>query len=265
MSAADLMGLVRTLGAPFGLERSLKIVAGGLQEDRFLVSLHRAALGPSGGDKLLEMGRALGMPPDFAGAIAAALADADIVHFGYEGGPQHAIYKIYLEYASRVRRAQAQNALDPVLVHLAYKWTPGVPRRSAVTRYTWLPCRSAAAIAERLQVLVPAPQAPRALRCGLALTARASGRTDPRHLFLMEVAEPENPRRSYDINVYRAELHLGDIADLVTAVAADFAVPQPQVDALLARSGTLALGHLAGGRGRDGEEFVTVYYGVEAH
>jgi hypothetical protein len=34
---------------------------------------------------------------------------------------------------------------------------------------------------------------------------------------------------------------------------------------LLERSGALALGHMAGGHGRDGAEFVTVYYGVEAH
>jgi hypothetical protein len=128
-----------------------------------------------------------------------------------------------------------------------------------------LPCRDRNAIAARLQTLVPAAEAPRALRCGLGLLARAAARTDARHLFLMAVDEPGNPRRSYDINVYRAELHLRDIADLVGAAATELAVPQPQVRALLERSGALALGHLSAGRGRDGEEFVTVYYGVEAH
>jgi tryptophan halogenase len=265
MSASDLIDLVRRLDAPYGLERSLKIVRGALLEDRFLISLHRSAFGDAAADMLLQMGRALDLPADFTGAIAAALADADIVHFGYEGGPEHAIYKIYLEYASRVRRAQAQNAGDPVLVHLAYKWVPGVPGQRAVTRYTWVPCRSRAAIAARLRMLVPAGETPRALRCGLELLGRASERTDPGNLFLMEVEEPDNPRRSYDINVYRAELHLRDIADLVAAVAMDFAVPQPQVGALLERSDALVLGHLSGGRGRDGGEFVTVYYGVEAH
>jgi tryptophan halogenase len=265
MSASDLIDLVRRLAAPYGIERSLKIVRGALLEDRFLVSLHRSALGDAAADKLLQMGRALDVPADFAGAIAAALADADIVHFGYEGGPQHATYKIYLEYASRVRRAQAQSAGEPVLVHLAYKWMPGVPGQCAVTHYTWVPCRNRAAIAERLAVLFPPGEAPWALRCGLDLLSRAAERTDPRNLFLMEVEEPGNARRSYDINVYQAELHLRDIADLVGAVTTDFAVPQPRVRALLERSGALVLGHLSGGRGRDGGEFVTIYYGVEAH
>jgi tryptophan halogenase len=265
MGASDLMNQVRALAAPFGLERSVKIVPGALLEDRFLVSLHRSALGAAAAQALMQMGRALAVPAEFAGAIAAALADADIVHFGYEGGAGPATYKIYLEYASRVRRAQAQNAPDPVLVHLAYKWMPEAPGQRTVTRYTWVPCRSEAAISARLELLAPKDEAPRALRCGLALMSRAAARTDPGNLLLMEVEEPDNPRRSYDINVYRAELHLRDIADLVGAVATDFAVPQPQVHALLERSGALALGHLSGGRGRDGGEFVTIYYGVEAH
>jgi hypothetical protein len=265
MSASGLIDLVRALQAPYGLERSVKLAPGALMEDRFLISLHRSALGAAAIDRLMQMGRALGLPPDFAAAIAQAQGDADLVHFGYEGGSEHAIYKIYLEYASRVRRAQAQNAGDPVLVYLAYKWMPGVEGHRAVTRYTWLPCRDRNAIAARLRTLVPAAEAPRALRCGLDLLARAAVRTQARHLFLMAVEEPGNPRRSYDINVYRAELHLRDIADLVGAVATEFAVPQSRVRALLERSGALALGHLSGGRGRDGEEFVTIYYGVEAH
>jgi tryptophan 7-halogenase len=265
MSAANLMNLVRALAAPFGLERSVKIVPGALLEDRFLVSLHRSAFGASPADRLAHMGGALGVPPDFAGAIATAQADADIIHFGYEGGAGPAIYKIYLEYASAVRRARAQGASDPVLVHLAYKWMLGVPGQGAVTRYSWMPCGSEAAIAERLERLAPAGEAPRALRCGLDLVSRACRRTPAGNLFLMAVEEPGNPRQSYDINVYQADLHVRDIADLVGSLARDFAVPRSQVHALIERSGALALGHLAGGRARDGAEFVTVYYGVEAH
>jgi tryptophan halogenase len=265
MSASDLMDQVRRLGAPYGLERSLKIVSGAILEDRFLVTLHRSAFGADTAERLLQMGRALGVPQGFAGAITAAQADADIIHFGYEGGAGQPTHKIYLEFASRLRRARALNAGDPVLVHLAFKWMPGVPGQRAETHYMWVPCRSEAAIAERLRRLVPPGEAPRALRCGLDLVSRACRRRPAGDLFLMAVEEPGNPRQSYDINVYQADLHVRDIADLVGSLARDFGVPPPQVHALLARSGALTLGHLAGGRGRDGAEFVTVYYGVEAH
>jgi tryptophan halogenase len=263
MTAPDLIGLVRELGAPYGLERSCKIAPGALLEDRFLISLHRAALGASADERLRQMARTLHVPPAFEDAITTALMDADIVHFGYEGGAGHPTYKIYLEYASQVRRAQAQSALDPILVYVAYKWVPQSPEQRTVTRYTWLPCGTVAAIAQGLRTLVPS--APRALACGLHLLSRASGRTDAGKLFLMEVAEDDNPRRSYDLNVYRADLHLGDIADLLEPVAAELAVPAPSLRALLERCGAFDLGHLSGGIGRDGREFVTVYYGVEAH
>ena len=62
MSAQDLIDLVRELGAPYGLERSCKIVPGALVEDRCLISLHRAALGASAAERLAQMGRALGVP-----------------------------------------------------------------------------------------------------------------------------------------------------------------------------------------------------------
>jgi hypothetical protein len=270
MTAPDLVGMVRGLGAPFGVERSFKLVPGALLEDRYLISLHRSALGADAAGRLAEMARALGAADTVKDAVLEAFADADIVHVGYEDAGHHSIYKIYLEFASRVRRAQAQNAPDPVLVYLAYKWAADFPDRNALTRYTctrytWLPCRTGAAITERLRSLLVPGEAACALSCGLALVARAGRLTEARHLFLMMVEEPDNPRRSYDLNVYRADMKLADIADLVKDVASDLGVPQRLAGAVLERCGALDLGHLSGGRGRDGREFVTVYYGVEAH
>jgi hypothetical protein len=45
----------------------------------------------------------------------------------------------------------------------------------------------------------------------------------------------------------------------------DFAVPPSRAAVLSGAAEDLALGHLSAGIGRDGEEFVTIYYGVEAH
>jgi tryptophan 7-halogenase len=211
------------------------------------------------------MGHELHMPASFADALPASLEGADIVHFGYEGGPGYEVYKIYLEYASQVRRAMAVMSRNAVLVHLAYKWAPQRPDSGAVTRYTWVPCRTRVEIESKLRALVPANEAPGALRCALRLLARVAAFADTGQLFLMEVEEPGNPRRSCDLNVYDAELRLSQIADLVEAALVDFAVPQPQARAALDRSRDPALGHLSAGVGRGGQEFVTIYYGVEAH
>jgi hypothetical protein len=88
---------------------------------------------------------------------------------------------------------------------------------------------------------------------------------DTGRFLLMEVDEPGNPRRSCDLNVYDAELRMRDISDLLETALTDFAVPKPQARLVFDRAADRALGHLSAGVGRDGQEFVTIYFGVESH
>jgi tryptophan halogenase len=263
MPAEDLIKLVEKLRAPYGLERSVKIAPGALFADRCLISIHRAALGEAPAVRLAEMARELGIPGGFADTLPAALEGADIVHFGHEDGPGFEVRKIYFEYAAQARLAMA-NA-EPVLVHLAYKWAPGRADGTAVTRYTWAPSRTRGEVEAKLRTLMPASEAPRALRCALRLLSRVAALADSGQLLMMEVDEPGNRRRSCDLNVYDAELRLSQIADLIEATMRDFAVPPSQAVAVFGGAWELALGHLSAGLGRGGEEFVTIYYGIEAH
>jgi hypothetical protein len=265
MPALDLIRLVEQLGAPYGLERSVKIIPGSLYDDRCLISVGRAALGEAPVERLLQMGNELQMPASFAEALPAALQRADIVHFGYEAAAGQEVYKIYFEYASDVRAAIAANGQGPVLVHLAYKWVPLRPDSGALTRYSWLRCGTRAELEARLRGLVPEEHAPRAHRCALGLVSRTAALADSGELMLMEVEEPGNPRRSCDLNVYDAGLQLRDIADLLDETLRDFEVPAAQARSTFGRSERTALGHLSAGMARDGSEFVTVYFGVEGH
>jgi tryptophan halogenase len=265
MPADDVIRLVAALDAPYGLERSVKITQGSLAADRCLLSVGRDALGRDPAARIAEIGRSLGLPPHFAAEVPTALAGADVVHFGYEGAAGRDIHKIYFEYATQVRRAMASPARAPVLVHLAYKWTPGKADKGAVTRYIWAPYRTRGELEQKLQALVPAREAPRANRCALALVARLAALAESGEALLMEVEEPGNPRRSCDLNVYDAELRMKDVADLIDAATADFAIPKARAEAVFEGAGPRMLGHLSAGLGRDGGEFVTIYFGVEAH
>jgi hypothetical protein len=82
MPAANLISMVESLGAPYGLERSVKIVPGRVTDDRCLISVGRGALGKAPLERLLQIGQELGMPTGFVDALPAALDRADIVHFG---------------------------------------------------------------------------------------------------------------------------------------------------------------------------------------
>jgi hypothetical protein len=264
MPATKLIRLVETLGAPYGLERSVKILPGALADDRYLLSVACAALGKSPADRLIQIGRELHMPQSFADVLPVSLRRADVVHFGYEAG-SHEVYKIYLEYASQVRQAMASMSQTPQLVHLAYKWAPTRPDSAAVTRYTWLPCRTRNELEAKLRSLLPAKEAPRALNCALGLVSRVASFADSGELLLMDVEEDGNPRRSCDLNVYDAALRVPAIADLLETAMRDFAIPAANVRSAFERFGEKALGHLSAGIGRDGREFVTIYFGVEAH
>jgi hypothetical protein len=112
---------------------------------------------------------------------------------------------------------------------------------------------------------MPVNEAANARRCVFDLLARIAPFADSGELLLMEVEEPDNPRRSCDLNVYDAGLHMHDISDLVGAALSDFAVPSAQGRAVFDRVGDRTLGHLSAGVGRNGQEFVTLYFGVEAH
>ena len=265
MPATDLIRLVKSLGAPYGLERSVKIMPGRVADDRCLISVGRGAFGKAPLEPLLRIGHELGMPIDFADALPGALERADIVHFGYEAAGARETYKMYFEYASDARAAMRAKQPVSVLVHLAYKWAVLRPDNGAITRYSWIPCRTRAELEARLRTMLPSAQAPRALDYALRLVSQTASLADAGEVLLMEVEESGNPRRSCDLNVYDAGLRLSDIADLLEHALRDFAVPAVIAAPVFAGSSAKALGHFSAGVGRDGEEFVTVYFGVEGH
>jgi tryptophan halogenase len=250
---AELIRHVAGLGAPFGLERSVKITPGAVHAERRLMSVHLSSLGPDPLARVAAIGAAFALPRQID--LAPALAGADIVHFGYERGAEGDVFKLYFEYAKRTRAAIA--AGKPVLVHRAIKWERARPDRHAWTRYAWPGCRGRPAVEATLARLAAAGS--RAHAHTLALLARAKDADT----LLLEVDEAENPRRSWDVNIYDAELKLGDALDLVMAAVRDFGCG-PQAEAAFAPRREAVLGHVSGGMGRDGREFLTFYFGVEA-
>ena len=259
----ELVRRIHGLGAPYGLERSAKFEDGAFLDDRFLLSLHRAALGPDPLARLASLGAEFGAPQEFVLAFESALRGADIVHFGYEGAAGSEVFKFYFEYVARVRAAM--DAADPqaTLVHLAFKWDRLDREKRATSRYVWTPRRTRGDVEARIQQLTPASAAPRALRCAAALLDRAGPLTQSRSVLMMEVEEPGNPRRSWDLNVYAADLKLRDVSAMIDLAANQFSAPRSRVDHVFG-DGRRPLGHLAGGVGRGGKEFVTVYYGKES-
>jgi hypothetical protein len=85
-------------------------------------------------------------------------------------------------------------------------------------------------------------------------------RSVDRSFIYVEVHEDGNPRQSFDINLYKANLRLREIVPFLARIRQHYSVPVEQFDRLYELVGDKLFGHLAGGIDRHGQDFLTVYY-----
>ena len=181
------------------------------------------------------------------------------MHFGYEEAETTATYRIYFEFPNRASTA------EPTLRrHLgtAFKWRVGQPEQFVLTNYYWLPGLDQSGVLERMAQI----QAPGTLPLSFAegVLRQAIQRQTDKPIWYTEVEEPGNARRSYDLKIYDAGLRVGDLLPLLQRMGSYFQIPEAWFEEFCTGLSDNVVGHLAGGRHRNGEEFVNVYHGLEA-
>jgi tryptophan halogenase len=258
---AELLRLVGGLGIPYQYERSFRICDHALLANRFLLTVDPGNIPNEPCRRILEICNRMRVPQAAREAAEANFGMAKCVHFGFEADDGGIICKLYLERAispDEAARARADRA--PVLLHLAFKWD--LLRDAAITtRYWWHPGLSLARIEERLAyVYRDGPQT--SFEIARAAVALTTDRAAPESLQYLEVEEVENARRSFDLNLYNAKLQVKDMQHLLYRMREHFGVRPGQLQALYDQIKLKALGHLAGGVHRRGEDFFNVYYGV---
>jgi hypothetical protein len=258
---AELLRLVGNLGVPHQYERSFRICDRTLLANRFLLTVDPNSISGERCGRTLEICDRLRIPQAARDAVVANFAMAQCIHFGFESDDDTILCKLYLERAvPEEEAARARAAREPVLLHLAFKWDL-VKDISVTTRYLWYPGLSASGIEDRLaHVYRDGPQASFEIaRDALALTR---DRVPAERLQYLEVEEAENGRRSFDLNLYDAQLQVKDMQHLLHRMRERFGVRPGRLQALYDQIKTKSLGHLAGGVHRSGEDFFNVYYGV---
>lgn len=260
-AAQPLFRLVQALGVGFGFEKSFKLSPAGLQDDRIILGVRTGAVAAQA---LTGICREIGMPPDYLEHFARALPEANTAGFGYEGDERGGSYKVYLEFWDRLKlRLQVEPENNaPSALFVGFKWQARDPARRALARYTCHPRLAVSALRGRLEALYAAPDAPSlaAARDLLALAARRVGNDT---FVYVEAAEEGNPRNSFDLNLYKARLQVSAIAPILLEVCERYAIPESRFQALSEEIGSRPFGHLSGGIGRDGQDFLTVYYEIE--
>lgn len=269
-----LIDWARGRGISFGLERSVRIRNGNLETHRCLLSFVKASLqdavpgtsldataSVSDFDPrlLLETCRLLRCPDEVLESIARFQNAASFIHFGFEDSATSTIAKCYLELppVESVPESGRVNS-ESRIQFLGYKWNMENSEDAALTVYrTWL-ADNDQSTAQKFLTETPMlfQSFTESLLEQVARSPQSSALQD---LTLLEVRDEGSPRCSWDLNIYDAELTIGQLADSAL-------LPESVVDhAAIARwrdsvSSRLA-GHVATGHDRQGVPFVTIYYG----
>ena len=251
--------ILERLDVPCGYERSFKMSKGRLLANRYLLGI---SLKDTTDQVLLEICRELKMPESLFAEFQKNLPEANLVFLGFEDDESDGNYRVYLEYWDKIctEIRSAPQATHPRLMFLGYKWDPSHPNRQGVSSYTCHPMLNTAEINERITSLYSQAKEEQSLRYALDIIRTAAIRCPDRSFIYLEVNEGDNLRASFDLNVYKAALHLHDIDKILSGLRQHYSIRQEEFLKLQQLVAPKRLGHVSGGTNRDGEDFLTLYY-----
>lgn len=258
--ADEFLTEVKRLGVPFKHERSFQFTRNGLFTERFLLGINQ----PSRleGDWLDEICQRLRLPSQWMPELRQQLPKSNAIHFGFESTGETYKYKLYFEFPARKRLNESAEA-ERILLHQAYKWDAVHPHRHVISKYHWFPRLSVQRMTQRIARIYEEPAFEESLDVAIGVLKVACKRINPEDIEYLEVSEEDTPRRSFDLNLYTARLHLHELYPALIRICRHYQVDEDKFEAFYHGVKMEVFGHLAGGIHRNGEGFFNVYYGVE--
>jgi len=265
--AGVLFHLIKSLNVEYGFERSFKISEKSLLGNRFLFTMNKHSIRQDPHERILNICRRMDMPEKLFEVFNKNLPSANYVHFGFEEDEKSYIYKAYLEFWTDWENEikNRPNRSDPFLVHLGFKWDVSEPIRCVLTKYTCYPCLSVGHILERISKVFDRDRYRTPFEIAKGIVSLASARISHDKIFYVEVEEENNPRRSFDMNMYSAKVRLEELYPFLSDMCQHYSIPAEEFHILYDQFKTKLFGHLSGGIDREGKDFLTLYYGVEGH
>jgi hypothetical protein len=258
----DLLRRLGDLDTAVDLEQSFKIAPAFIAVDRLLLGVSRTTGVIDSG--ILRICDEIGMPGDFRDAFASHLLDANHVYFGAESSDAGLTLKVYLEYRDQIeaRLARIGDIPGPAKLFTGFKWDAAAPARRMQTDYRWFPSLPTSDILAAVRGGYPLNTVAGLGDVAVAIIERTLERGASADVQYLEVAEPGNARRSFDLNVYKTGYRLADVRHLLLEGGRRCNLPSDWFNRFLDRIEEHHLGHIAGGVDRSGREFLTVYHGA---
>ncbi len=260
-----LFQLVKELDVQIGIERSFKVTKSNILSNRFLLGTSKKAIGENAQERIRDICVRMDMPEGFLEKLDENLPDADYIHFGFEEQENACIYKIYLEFYEKIEKEikVRPKASDHFLLHRGFKWVVSDNTRKTITDYTLYPSLSLERIMKKLSKILDPNQQGTVIKLVKDILGLAMRRVPHIDILYLEVTEGDNPRKSFDINMYRANLQLCELYPFLIEMCRYFSIDRGRFYTLYKSINQKTFGHLSGGVDREGMSFLTVYYGVE--
>lgn len=251
--------IIEELGVACGYERSFKMLHNTLLANRFLLGINTADLERS---QFLGVCQQLNMPQDYVESFEANLTEANLVFLGFEDNEFDCVYKVYLEYWEKVKKDIAQESIkkDPVLLHLGFKWNIHDNTKRAVAKYFCYPLLTVHDIVARVSQIYDGHEDGTSATIAMEIIKFSAARSDTKSFIYVEVDEENSLRKSFDINLYNAQVHVRELQPLLSNLAQYFSIPIDKLHRLYELVGNKIFGHLSGGVNKDGNDFLTVFY-----
>jgi hypothetical protein len=236
-----------------------------LLENRFLLSLNRQETMGKLDEKVLAICEQMDLPNHFLKEFKQLLPDSNHIYYGFEENEKRCLCKVYLEFRDRIEKEikGIDTGEKSFLLFLGFKWDMSDSGKQAASQYFWFPSLPVQDIVARIASMFDHAGDRGSLIIMEDMIKKASQKISPQDIQYVEVFEEGNPRRSFDINLYKAGLPLEDLHLFLFKVADDYSLPSEDFRLLYDRIKSERFGHLGGGVDREGRNYLTVYYGVE--
>lgn len=252
--------ITESLAVACGYERSFKLASNSILANRYLLGINTADVTHQ---QLLDICRKLNMPSAFFEQFQVGLTDANLVFLGFEANSQGgALFKVYLEYWDQLQKKLLHDPLlkAPHLLHRGFKWQYDEPDKNLVTEYSCLPNLTTDNIRQHIQSQYQDLTEPSCLEVINRIIDLADTKAPDDKFIYVEVSEPGNSRKSFDLNLYPAGLTVKNITIPLGEAIALLNIDMATFDHLMSIIQDKLFGHISAGIGRDGQEYLTIYY-----
>lgn len=264
--ASALFDLIKGMGVSMSYEQSFKVLDKTMLANRFLVGISKKEIAFKANDRIAGLCERLNMPHSLMEVFRQCLFDVNYIHFGYEEEPESCLYKVYVEFWDSIKQElkRTNDYSKPYILHLGFKWDPFNAERKALTRYTWHPHLTGEKMLARVSEIAEPGSYPHIFETVRELLDIAMMRMPYQEIRYLEVAEQDNPRKSFDINIYRAGVQVGEAYKLLARLGRHYGLSKPEFHKFYNGIKANRFGHLSGGINREGKDFCTVYHGIES-